>query len=526
MRLHDYLDYQAREHPDEEFAVQGDRRLTYREAAGEANRFANALIGAGLKIGDRISILSKNNIEYAILYYGASKAGVVPVPLNYRLAPGEWTYIINDAGAKLLIAADDYAGAIDGIRGELKTVERFVGVHIEGMDGVEGWEDFGHWLAAQPATAPERVLAITDDHDVYQMYTSGTTGNPKGAVVTHGALSAQLTQITMLIQSEPGLRTLIVVPMYHAAGAISCFVTVYWGGCLYIQADFNPVEVVRALDEERVATVTLVPAMIQALLVYVPDVAQRKYENLKQITYGASPIAEETLRRAMDTFKCDFAQAYGMTETTAVLTYLFPSDHRRALKEQPELLLSAGRPVVGTELRIVDESDEPVPSGAIGEIIARGPQLMRGYWNLPDESAEALRGGWMHTGDAGTMDGEGYIYIQDRVKDMIVSGGENVYPRVVEDVLFQHPAVADAAVIGVPDQQWGETVKAIVVLKEGASATEEDVIEFCRGKLGGFERPRSVDFTDVLPRNPSGKVLKRQLREPYWAGHKRRVAGV
>lgn len=523
MRLHDYLDYRAREHPDEEFAVHGERRLTYREALAEVNRLANALASGDLQVGDRIAVLSKNSIEFAQLYYACSKAGVVPVPLNYRLAPGEWSYIANDAGAKLLLASDEYAGAIDGIRGELKTVERFL--VIDGGGGA-GWEDYRAWVAGQPDSSPERAGEVTADHDVYQMYTSGTTGHPKGAVLTHSALSANLTQITMMIKAAPGERALVVAPLYHAAGAVTAFVAVYWGACLYIQSDFNPIEVVRALDEERVAMTTLVPAMIQACLVYVPDVDKREYKNLRQITYGASPIAEETLRRAMDAFKCDFAQAYGMTETTAVLSYLFPDDHRRAVREKPELLLSAGRPVVGTELRVVDENDQPVPAGTIGEIIARGPQLMRGYWNLPDESAEALRGGWMHTGDAGTMDEEGYIYIQDRVKDMIVSGGENVYPRVIEDVLFQHPAVADVAVIGVPDEQWGETVKAIVVLREGAAATEEELIDFCRGKLGGFERPRSVDFVPALPRNPSGKVLKRELREPYWAGQKRRVAGV
>jgi acyl-CoA synthetase (AMP-forming)/AMP-acid ligase II len=521
MRLHDYLDYRAREHPDEEFAVLGDRRMLYREALDEVNRLANGFVSAGLQLGDRIAILSKNSIEYAIVYYAASKAGVVPVPLNYRLAPPEWAYIVNDAGAKMLMAADELVSAIDGIRGELESVDRFVAINA---DGPEGWEEYRQLVDGQPSTSPDR--AVTEDDDVYQMYTSGTTGHPKGAVITHRALLANVGQIAMLIQLAPDERNLIVVPMYHAAGGISTFITVYWGGCLYIQADFNPPEVVRALDEERVGTVTLVPAMIQALLVYVPDADKRQYKDLKQITYGASPIAEETLRRAMDVFKCDFAQAYGMTETTAVLTYLFPADHRRAVSEQPELLLSAGRPLVGTEVRIVDEDDNPLPTGSIGEIIARGPQLMRGYWNLADESAEALKGGWMHTGDAGTMDDDGYIYIQDRVKDMIVSGGENVYPRVVEDVLFQHPAVADAAVIGVPDEQWGETVKAIVVLREGQAATEEELIDFCRDKLGGFERPRSVDFIDELPRNPTGKVVKRQLREPYWAGQKRRVAGV
>jgi fatty-acyl-CoA synthase len=266
--------------------------------------------------------------------------------------------------------------------------------------------------------------------------------------------------------------------------------------------------------------------MIQALLVMVPDVMERSYENLRMVVYGASPIAEQTLRKAMEVFGCDFAQGYGMTETTAVLSFLTPDDHRKAMSERQELLLSAGRPILGTDIRIVDDDDKPVRVGEIGEIIARGPQLMRGYRNLADESAEALKGGWMHTGDAGTVDEDGFIFIQDRVKDMIVSGGENVYPRIVEDVLFQHPAVADAAVIGVPDQQWGETVKAIVVLKKGESATADEIIEFSKGRLGGFERPRSVDFINELPRNPSGKVLKRQLREPYWKGHTRRVAGV
>jgi acyl-CoA synthetase (AMP-forming)/AMP-acid ligase II len=202
-----------------------------------------------------------------------------------------------------------------------------------------------------------------------------------------------------------------------------------------------------------------------------------------------------------------------------------PADHRRALAEKPELLLSAGRPVVGVDLRVVDENEVPVAPGVIGEIVARGPQLMQGYWNRPDETREALRGGFMHTGDAGVMDAEGFVYIQDRVKDMIVSGGENIYPRMIEEVLFTHPAIADVAAIGVPHETWGETVKAVVVLRAGTTATEDEIIEFCRGKLGGFERPRSVDVVKELPRNPTGKVLRRVLREPYWAGRRRRVAG-
>ena len=522
MRLHDFLDYQAREHRDIGFAVLGDRRVTYGEAVVEVNRLANAFASVGLEKGDRVAVLSKNSIEYPLIFYAASKAGVAPVPLNYRMASPEWVYVINDAQAKLLITSAAYVSVVDGFRSELKTVERFVAIDA---DGAEGWDDYRRWIADQAPTPPDRV--VTDEDDVYQMYTSGTTGRPKGAVLTHRAVTSQLGQFSLVYSESatPGERTLIVAPVYHAAAAATVFGEVGRGGCLYIQEDFNPLEVVRALSEERITRTLLVPAMIQACLVFVPDIGERRYDDLLRITYGASPIAEETLRRAVDVFKCEVVQGYGMTETTAVISFLLPGDHERAFTDKPNLLLSAGRPLVGTEVRVVDENDNPGPNGTIGEIVARGPQLMRGYWNMPDESAEALRGGWMHTGDAGVLDDEGYVYVQDRVKDMIVSGAENVYPRVVEDVLFQHPAVADAAVIGVPDERWGETVKAIVVLRSGETATDEEIMEFCRDKLGGYERPRSVDFVSTLPRNPSGKVLKRQLREPDWAGHKRRVAG-
>jgi fatty-acyl-CoA synthase len=264
--------------------------------------------------------------------------------------------------------------------------------------------------------------------------------------------------------------------------------------------------------------------MIQFCLVGVPDVAARRYQALRLIIYGASPIAEQTLTRAIEVFGCDFLQAYGMTETTAAVTYLMPADHRRALAGEPKLLLSAGRPLPATEIRIVGEGGRILPSGEIGEIAARGPQLMRGYWNLAEATAEALRDGWMHTGDAGVLDDEGFLYVQDRTKDMIVSGGENVYPREVEDVLYRHPAVAEAAVIGVPDPKWGEAVKAIVVCKQGLTVGAEELMRFCDGRLAGYKRPRSLDFADVLPRNPSGKVLKRELREKYWTGHTRRVS--
>ena len=354
------------------------------------------------------------------------------------------------------------------------------------------------------------------------MYTSGTTGRPKGAIVQQRAISTQLHQAVMAFGGGPGQRALIVAPLYHAAAAVCTFCTVQMGGTLYIQEDFVPADVVRALSEEQIRMSLLVPAMIQFCLMAVPDVAERNYDDLELMVYGASPIAEQTLRRALEVFQCDFIQGYGMTETTAAATYLYPVDHREALAGRSELLLSAGRPLLGTEIRIVDGDDKEVPTGTIGEVAIRGPQLMRGYWNRPEASEEALRGGWMHTGDAGIVDDDGYLFIQDRVKDMIVSGGENIYPREIEDVLFEHPGVADAAVIGIPDEKWGETVKAIVVKKD-ENLTADDLLEHCRGKLGGYKQPRSVDFIDELPRNPTGKVLKKDLREPYWKGHDRRV---
>jgi len=518
MRLHDFLDYRAREQPDDEFAVQGDRRLTYREARELTCRLASALVSEGLAVGDRVGFLSKNSIEFVLFYYAASRAGVVPVPLNYRLAGPEWAYILTDAGVKLLFAEAGLAEAIDPVCGDVPTLRRRIVVG----KAVAGWDTWDDVVSGCAMVDPQRPVSATDD--LYQMYTSGTTGRPKGAVLTHGAVAGQLHQALVGIGIGRGERMLVVAPLYHAAAVITALATVQSGGSLVIQSEFDPVAVVGALSTERIVHALLVPAMIQFCLVAVPDVRERRYDDLRLIIYGASPIAEQTLRDAIEVFHCDFLQGYGMTETTAAVTYLMPADHQRAMRGEPKLLLSAGRAMLGTDVRIVDGDDRPVPNGTIGEIVARGPQIMRGYWNLPEATAEALRGGWMHTGDAGILDDEGYLYIQDRVKDMIVSGGENVYPREVEDVLYQHPAVAEAAVIGVPSAQWGEEVKAIVVPKRDVAVTAEELVEFCKGRLGGYKRPRSVDFVDALPRNPSGKVLKKDLREPYWAGHGRRVS--
>jgi acyl-CoA synthetase (AMP-forming)/AMP-acid ligase II len=518
VRLHDFLDFHAREQEEAPFAVFGDRTLRYGEALRAVHRIANALAGAGVEPGERVAILARNCTEYLLFYYAASKAGAVPVPLNYRLAPPEWRTILQDAAPKLLLARGGLVGAVDPLRAELPSVAHWIALEAPAP---AGWTRFEDWTRGVPETPPPRHVEAGDD--LYQMYTSGTTGRPKGAVLTHAAISAQLEQISGILHLGPGDRYLIVAPVYHAAGALAAFWTVRQGGTLFIMEDFDPAVVVKALSEQEIAGASLVPAMIQACLVSVPDVASRRYEKLRFVVYGASPIAAETLRRALEIFGCGFAQGYGMTEMTAGATFLLPREHERALGEKPALLFSCGRPLPGTEVRVVDLEGRDLPAGQTGEILLRGPQMMRGYWNLPEATAEALAGGWMHTGDAGALDEEGFLYIQDRVKDMIVSGAENVYPREVEDALFEHPAVADAAVIGVPDARWGEVVKALVVLRPGRAVTPDELIEFCRGRLAGFKRPRSVDFVEALPRNPSGKVLKKDLREKYWKGHARRV---
>lgn len=519
MLLHDYLEYFAREKPDSLFAEMEKERITYAEANRWANRLAHGFRELGLQPGDRFAYLSKNSIDMALTYYGASKVGVVPVPLNYRLAPPEWQYIIDDSQAKLVIAEAEYVQAIEGIRSQLARVTDYIGILA---DPPQGWRECSGWLGGQPEVNPD--MPISESNQLNQMYTSGTTGLPKGTMLPQGAVDANVSMLSAMFHMVAGKdRFLVVAPLYHAAASIAMMTTVSQGGTLVVHREFDPAEVIRSLDEDGITMALLVPAMIQACLVAVPGVAERQYADLHTMIYGASPIAEEVLRAAMQVFGCDFYQGFGLTETTATATALTAADHRLAVASKPELLLSAGRALLGTRIKIVDEEHNDLPNGSVGEIAIRGPQLMSGYWNLPEATAEALKDGWFYCGDAGRMDDDGYLYIQDRIKDMIVSGGENVYPREVENVLFEHQAVADAAVIGIPSEQWGEAVLAFIVVKPGESVSTEEIIEFCREKLAGYKIPRQVEFTEVLPRNASGKVLKKDLREPYWAGVDRRV---
>jgi acyl-CoA synthetase (AMP-forming)/AMP-acid ligase II len=515
MRLHDYLEFHARETPEKAYAQFDGSTLSYRDANRRANRIAHALVKSGLESGDRFGYLSKNSTDFALMYFGASKVGVVPVPLNYRLAPREWLYILNDAGSRMLIGQAEFVDGINRVRNEL-AVEQFVV-----LDGAsDGWTRYDDWLSSDES---DPNAPVSESDQLYQMYTSGTTGLPKGAMLSQHAVDSNIRQVSTALDAAECQRCLVVAPMYHAAAGICLMTMAALGGTIVVHEEFDPASVVRSLSEDGIEVATLVPAMIQACLTAVPDVRARTYDSLNLLFYGASPIAQETLREAMETFGCDFVQGFGMTETTALATYLSRDAHKRALAGEPGLLLSAGRGVMGTEIRIIDEQGNEVPRGTIGEVAVRGPQLMTGYWNLPEATASSLVDGWMHTGDAAYMDDEGFIYIQDRMKDMVVSGGENIYPREVESVLFEHDAVADAAVIGVPSERWGEEVLAFLQLKPGATVTSEEIVEFCRDRLAGYKIPRRIEVIDQIPRNVSGKVLKKDLREPYWQGIERRV---
>ncbi len=518
MRLDQFFEWSVRETPAAEFARQGLRRISFAEAGATVGKMAAALLAAGLGPGDRFAYLSKNSIEFVLAYLAASRSGTVIVPLNYRHTAPEWATILADSAARLVVARGPVVASIDGLRETLPDVTEWVALEHPAPDG---WRSHDAWLAATSAAAPDPGPT----EELCQMYTSGTTGRPKGAILTHRSVTTNAWQIAITIPRLPsrGEPALIVMPVFHAGAAGQLFGGIVFGASFVIHEEFDPGAVVQSLADDRIATSSLVPAMIRACLTVAEAGPPRSYDSLRALYYGASPIDSGTLRRALTAFRCPLVQAYGMTETSTVISVLSAADHERALAGQPELLLSAGRPIPGTEVMVVDEDGRPVPVGTAGQILARGPQVMKGYWRRPDDTAKALAGGWMHTGDVGCFDAAGYLYLLDRLNDTINTGGENVYPREVEEVLLAHPAVADAAVVGVPDDRWGEAVLAVVVRRTDATVSDRDLTAHCRDRIAGYKVPRRIEFVDSLPRTATGKVLRRELREPYWKGRVRRV---
>ena len=492
--------------------------ITFAELDARSNRAANALRAAGVGPGDRVAFIDKNGAEWFDVTFGLAKIGAVNVSVNWRLAPAEMAQIIDDAQARVVIVGPDFAEHVEKIEDALERVDTVIAI-----GGHDRWPAYDEWVAGQAADDPG--VETTGDDVAFQLYTSGTTGLPKGVMLTNDNFFQGVSGIADQWRLTPDSVNLAMMPMFHIAGAGWAMVGLYHGAATVVLRDIDPARILQVIPEFRVTNAFMVPAVIQFLLM-TPGVDTTDFSSLRTLVYGASPITDKVLLQGIETFGCEFIQVYGLTETTGAITQLDGTDHDP--ENRPQLLRSCGRPYPWVEMRAVDGAGEDVPIGQVGELWTRSHQNMAGYWNNPAATAEAVTpDGWFRTGDAGYLDADGFVYLHDRVKDMIVSGGENVYPAEVENVLARHPAVADVAVIGVPDDTWGEAVKAIVVLSPEAGLAADDVerelIAFARESLAGYKLPKSVDVTDALPRNPSGKLLKRELREPYWVGVERRV---
>jgi long-chain acyl-CoA synthetase len=507
----------ARETPDAPMLTEGDTTLSWGEVYRRACRVSFALSRAGMAAGDRVAFLDRNSSQYFEVLFGCSLLGAVSVAVNWRLAPAEVAAIVEDAGASILFYGPDYAATAKEVAAQVTGVRHCVAL-----------EDFAEWRDADGAVQRDDPgFDPGPDDAVVQLYTSGTTGLPKGAVISGRNISTILTEADRVFHIGADTVSLVAMPLFHIGGTGWALCGMSRGGHSVILRDVDPNEALRIIAEHHITETFVVPAVLMFLLA-TPELATTDVSSLRTVFYGASPISEDVLVRSMAAFECDFAQVYGLTETTGAITSLMPGDHDPD-GPRAHLLRSAGRPFNHIELRIVDTDtglDQPV--GTVGEVWTRSDQNMAGYWNKPDETAAALTDdGWFRTGDAGWLDAEGYLFLHDRIKDMIVSGGENIYPAEVENALLAHPEVADAAVIGVPDDRWGETVKGIVVRAPGASddddALEADLIAATRDRLAHYKCPTSIDFIDVLPRNPSGKILKRELRTPYWDQRDRNI---
>jgi long-chain acyl-CoA synthetase len=487
-----------------------DCKITYDEFYRLAENSARKLVTLGAAKGDRIAVLMLNSPEYLELYYSTAMAGAMIVPLNTRWHVKEIVYTLCDSGSKLLFVDERFAPLVPDIRAGAPALEQIVFVGAaEGPQGLVDWRTV--------TGAASGVFAEPHEDDVVGLfYTSGTTGGPKGAMLTHRNLYTNAVH-SMLppFSVSPGWKWLHSAPMFHLADAGAIHGLTLCGATHCFIPSFDPEETLRAIERYRINSLVLVPTMIN-MVVNHPNVDRYDISTLKRVLYGASPMPLPLLRLAMDKLHCGFIQGYGMTEVSPLLTVLGEEDHKFENTDRPFARVnSAGKPVAWVEVRVVDADDNEVPAGQVGEIIARGPNVMKGYWNRPEINAEVLRGGWMHTGDLGAMDEEGFLYILDRKKDMIKTGGENVYSPEVESVLCAHPAVLEAAVIGAPHATWGETIRAVVVARDGSSIGEVEIIAWCRDRLTHFKCPTSVVFTDSLPKGGTGKVQKNILRERF-----------
>lgn len=517
--LSDHLRHQASTNANRPVLHFREQTITYGELDERANRIAGGLAALGVNRGDRVAHLDANHPVYFDLLFGAARNGGTLASLNWRLAPPELAYVINHCRAPVLVVGEQFVPAIEKIEGDLAHLQQVI---VVGHDAERRtWDDWVDGLADhQPAEVGGPDTAVV------QYYTSGTTGRPKGAMLSNRNLLTLGASFAPAVRATEQSVMQAAMPLFHISGSAVVLFGIYAGCSSVLLPTADPAEVLATIERFGVTHSVMVPALIQFLLA-TPETSRTDLSSLECIIYGGSPISADVLSSAIQTFGCDFLQAYGLTESTGGVVILPPQDHHTSGK-LAHRLRAAGKPFPGHEMKVVDRVTlTELGTDEVGEVWLRGDMVMLGYADDPDAtSASITEDGWLRTGDAGSIDSDGYLYIRDRVKDMIISGGENVYPAEIENVLMAHPEVGDAAVIGVPDARWGETVKAVVVLASSGlrDATIQDrLIAHCREHLAHYKCPTSVDVVDELPRNPTGKVLKYQLRAPHWRGHDRAV---
>jgi acyl-CoA synthetase (AMP-forming)/AMP-acid ligase II len=490
------------------------KRNTFAEFNERVNRLANGLLSFG-RPGDKVAILSFNSTQVLEIALGLAKVGMVYTPINYRFTPHELPYVLNDSEASILFVGPEFIDTIESIRKELKNLKLMV--PIEGQES----QPVTYEKLLQGSVIKEPEITVKEE-DLYAIfYTSGTTGNPKGVMLTHKNVLSMLVNHIYHYEFGPNDVIVHIMPLYHTMQFTLALDHLYVGARSVITRRFDPKEFLKLVEVEKGTNTTLPPAALLAILNEL-DTGKYDISSLRTIAYGGQVMPTEVLRRGLQKLGQVFMCVYGLTETCSLAACL-PKNLLVTSGPGSKYLQSIGKEMINCHVRVVDEKGNDIKPGEMGEIIIRADNVMQGYWKLPEETKNALRGSWLHSGDMATMDEENYIYIKDRRKELIISGAENISPREIEEVLYKHPDVSECAVIGVPDTKWGEAIKAVVVLKEGGVTNEKELIAFCGQHLADFKKPKSVDFVKALPKDPVGKIQKKILREPYWKGQDRQI---
>jgi long-chain acyl-CoA synthetase len=504
-------------HPDKTATIFGERRQSFQQLADRVARLAGALAGLGVNAGDRVAMLAQNSDRYIEYFQAVWWAGAVANPVNTRWSVQEIAYSLVDCDSRVLIVDDQHLPLVDLILAEAPCVRTVI--HAGDQASPVGMMSFDALIRE---AGPSADAMRSGDDLAAILYTGGTTGFPKGVMLSHANFWISSVARMAEMGGQPGSISLIATPLFHVGGAGRLVGQSIGGNTLVVLPTFTAESVLREVERCGVTDLMLVPTMLQMLLDH-PSFERSKMATIRRISYGASPIALPLLERTLDLFPgVEFASAYGMTETAASVCGNPPANHGPDARSSG-LVRSVGRAGYGCEIRVIDSEGCEVPRGTVGEVIIRGGCVMLGYWNRPEETAAALRSGWLHTGDGGYIDQDGHLYIVDRIKDMIVTGGENVYSAEVENVLSRHPAVSVCAVIGIPSAQWGESVHAVVVLKPDMPGSEEELRAHCRSLIAGYKCPKTIEFRSAMPLSAAGKVVKAQLRKPYWLDSNRRV---